>query len=99
MTRYFTIESAEFDLPANYEGRFQGRSPYTAAAKAARRLFRLAPSKKAIRFVLRETTLGSAKKEFTYIGMKQKLDEPRVIKRSDGTETTINFLYTVKAVN
>lgn len=95
--RFFTIESAEIDLPENYQGRFQAKTPYAAGSKAVRQLFRVAPKKKkAIRFVLRETTLGSDKKEFHYIGMKQKLDQPRVIER-DGKQITINFVYSVKA--
>jgi hypothetical protein len=95
-TRFFTIESAEIKLPEDYQGRFQAKTPYNAGIKAVRQLFRLAPKKKAIRFVLRETTLGSLKKEFHYVGMKQKLDQPRVIVR-DGTQITINFVYSVKA--
>lgn len=94
--RFFTIESAEIPLPQGYQGRFQAKTPYAAGSKAVRQLFRLSPKKKAIRFVLRETTLGSSKKEFHYVGMKQKLDQPRVIER-DGTQITINFVYSVKA--
>ena len=94
--RFFTIESAEIKLAEGYQGRFQAKSPYSAGIKAVRQLFRMAPKKKAIRFVLRETTLGSSKKEFHYVGMKEKLDQPRVIVR-DGKEITINFVYTVKA--
>lgn len=94
--RFFTIESAEVDLPENYQGRFQAKTPSNAGKKAARQLFRLSPKKKAIRFVLRETTLGSDKKEFHYIGMKEKLDVPNVIER-DGKEITVKFVYSVKA--
>lgn len=94
--RFFTVESSDVKLPEGYDGRFEAKVPRNAGIKATRQLFRLAPKKKAIRFVLRETTQGSEKKEFHYIGMKNKLDTPRVIERG-GKSITITTEYTVKA--
>lgn len=96
-TRFFTIESAEISLPEGYSGRFEAKVPRNAGIKAARQLFRVAPpKKKAIRFVLRETTQGSNGREFHYIGMKTVLKDPLVIERN-GKQITIRYEYNVKA--
>lgn len=103
--RSFTIESAEIKLPEDYQGRFESKTPGAAALKACRRIFKIneeqqknkRKSKKSeIRFVLRETTQDSAKKEFHYIGIKRKLDTPLEIRRGDVT-ITVNYEYKVKA--
>jgi hypothetical protein len=101
--RNFTIESAEIKLPEDYQGRFESRTPGGAALKAARRLFAIAAKlrgaakkKENIRFVLRETTIGSAKKEYNYIAMKRKLDAPVDITRGDVT-ITVTHEYKVKS--
>ena len=99
--RSFTIESAEIKLPENYQGRFESKTPGGAALKAARRLFQIASAKRKskkemIRFVLRETTQGSEKKQYQYIGMKRKLDEPVQISRGDAT-ITVTHEYKVKS--
>lgn len=81
MKRSFTIQRTEVKLPEDGTFRYESVSPYAAAAKAARRIFREAENqklkKKEIRFTLRETTLGSQQKEFTYVATKQKLDTPK----------------------
>ena len=94
--RTFAIKSAEFKLPENYQGRFESKTPRGAAVKAARQLFKLAPKKQELRFVLRESTLGSIEKEFHYTGIKRKLEEPKVIERN-GKQITIQYEYTVRA--
>ena len=95
-TRFFTIESAAIALPAGYHGRFKAKTPESAGVKAARQLFRLAPKKRVIHFVLRETTQGSPKKEFHYVGRKHLLDKHRVIER-DGKKIVVKHEYTVHA--
>lgn len=90
--RSFAVESAEIKLPADYQGRFESRTPRNAALKAARRLFKMAPKKKEIRFVLRETTLGSKGREFHYVGIKRKLAEPKTIDFA-GSESTVTVTH------
>lgn len=99
--RSFKIESAEIKLPKDYQGRFESKTPGGAALKATRRLFQIASEKRKtkkqeIRFVLRETTQGSEKTEFHYIGMKRKLDTPVDFTRGDVT-ITVTHEYKVKA--
>lgn len=95
-TRFFTIEKAEISLPEDYSGRFEAKIPRNAGIKATRQLFRLAPAnKRAIRFVLRETTQGSSGREYHYVGMKTVLKQPKLIER-DGKQITIRFEYNVK---
>lgn len=99
--RSFTIESAEIKLPKDYNGRFESKTPGGAGVKAARRLFEILNEKKKskkseIRFVLRETTQGSAKREYHYIAIKRVLDTPLEIARGDRT-ITITTEYKVKA--
>lgn len=89
--RSFAIASAEIPLPADYQGRFESKAPRNAGLKAARRLFEIAAearkfvNKEEIRFSIRETTAGSKGREFHYIGVKHKLEEPKQIKRGDVT--------------
>jgi hypothetical protein len=100
--RSFTIESAEIKVPLQYQGRFESKTPSGAAAKATRRLFQFlkednpTSKKSEIRFVLRETTQGSAKKEYHYIGIKRALETPREITRGSAT-ITVTHEYKVKA--
>lgn len=95
--RSFAIASAEVKLPEDYQGRFESKQPRSAGIKAARRLFALSKTKKTeIRFVLKEITMGSEKKEFHYIAIKRKLAEPKTITRGDST-ITVEYEYTVKA--
>jgi len=92
--RSFTVESSEVNKDG---GRYISSSPYNAAAKAARVLFRESGTKKTqIRFKLRETTAGSLGKTRTYIGEKNMLKTPKIVVRGD-TEIKIMHEYTIKA--
>lgn len=94
MDRSFTIETSEIGVTG---GRYMAKSPYNAAAKAARMLFREQTGKKTkIRFTLRETTRGEGGKVWEYIGIKNALAKPKVIVRGD-SEITITHSYSVKS--
>ena len=91
--RSFTVEKSDLNVSG---GRYMSQSAYAAASKAARILMR---EKKAsrVKFTLRETTRGSKGKEYTYVGTKEKLSKPKVIKRGS-TEIKISHIYKVKSV-
>ncbi len=92
--RFFTVEKSDIKKDG---GRFSSSTPYNAAAKAARSLFRqYKGAKTEIRFTLRETTQGSANKTYTYIGIKTVLNKPKVIVRGD-KEILIEHEYSVKS--
>lgn len=94
MSRTFTIETSENHVTG---GHFTSSVPYNAAKKASRKLFSEGKTKHhELRFTLRETTAGSAKKEFHYVAMKHVLPEPRVIKRGD-VEIKVTTEYKVKS--
>jgi hypothetical protein len=97
MSRSFTVEKSEIGVTG---GRYIGTEPYRVARKVARAMFDAATSakkkKKEIRFTLRETTEGSKKKVYHYIGMKKSLDKPVVVKRGN-TDVTIRHIYHVKS--
>ena len=99
--RSFTVESATgINIPSDASMRYISKSPYAAAAKATKRLYSLADKQKKkpkqIRFVLRETTQGSASKTFTYIGVREKYDKPVVVSLN-GKEITYKHYYDVKS--
>jgi hypothetical protein len=88
--RAFTIVASDLKLP-EHTGRFESKTPRGAGLKAARRLFKEAPpSKREIRFTIREITRGSEGKEFTYIGVKRMLEDAVEVKDKNGV-----VLYTV----
>lgn len=95
--RSFTIVRSDVGIDG---GRYTGKAPYNVAAKVARSLFSAIKGHKnqphEIRFTIRETTEGSTKKEFTYIGMKKRLHKAIVVKRGD-VEITIHHKYHVKS--
>lgn len=94
MDRSFTVESSEIGVSG---GRYMAKSPYNAAVKAARMLFREQTGKKTkIRFKLKETTRDSVGKTFEYIGVKSTLAEPKVVVRGN-SEITITHSYSVKS--
>lgn len=98
MSRSFTVDKSEIGVTG---GRYMGTEPYRVAKKVARILLSSMPvtgkkAKKEIRFTLRETTEGSAKKLYHYIGMKKSLDTPLVVKRGD-RDITIRNTYHVKS--
>jgi len=72
-------------------------TPMAAAKKAGRQLFNEA--KKTIRtihFVVRETTRGSAKKEFKYVITKHKLAKAKTIERG-GVKVHVHHEYAIVA--
>ena len=98
--RRFTIKSTEAKLPQGYSGHFESNSPWAAARKATRAIYRESKTtKKEIRFVLRETTQGSAHKEYHYIGVKRKLEKPVDTGRvnAKGEPIIAKFEYHAKA--
>jgi hypothetical protein len=91
--RNFTVEFCEL---LDMGGLFKGKTPGQAARKAARKLFKLSPKKREIKFTLREMTQGSGKKEYKYVATKHMLDTPKVIQRGPVT-ITVTTEYIVKA--
>lgn len=94
-TRSFTIDASEIGVSG---GRYVSASPYQAAAKATRALYKekKAAKKSSLRFTLRETTRAGEGGLYTYIGSKEKLDEPRIVERGD-VKLTISHIYKVKS--
>lgn len=99
--RSFTIVRASVKLPEGATTRYESKSPYSAAAKAARRLYTEVEKgskriPKEIRFTLRETTQSGTSKEFTYVAVKRKLDVPKVVKIGN-TTITYEYQYNVRS--
>ena len=99
--RSFTIVRASVKLPEGASTRYESSSPYSAASKAARRLYTEVEKSskkvpKEIRFTLRETTASGTSKEFTYVAVKRKLDVPKVVKIGD-TTITYEYQYNVRS--
>lgn len=90
--RTFTVQGSEIGTSG---GSYKASSPYNAGKKAARQLFRKNKSKKSIKFLLRETTQGSAKKVFFYHAQEKKLATPRVFVRN-GVEIKVEKEITMK---
>lgn len=63
-------------------GRYLAKNPFGAGRKAATKLFK-GTSLMEVRFILRETTTGSNKDAFMYIGKKVKNTPPRMVKKVD----------------
>lgn len=93
--RSFTVEKSDLGAKA-VGGRYMSQSAYAAASKAARILMRDHKASK-VKFTLRETTRGGKGKEYTYVGTKEKLSKPKIIKRGS-TEIKISHIYKVKSV-
>lgn len=91
--RTFTIDHAEVTVKSG--GRFVSSGPWNAAKKAIKQIYQEGAKKKEIRFTIRETTRGSAGKEFSYIGARFKLDTPRVVNLG-GNEITYVYDYEVR---
>lgn len=92
--RSFTVVAANHGKNG---GRYLSATPMAAAKKAGRQLFNEA--KKTIRtihFVVRETTRGSAKKEFKYVITKHKLAKPKTIERG-GVKVHVHHEYAISA--
>jgi hypothetical protein len=92
--RSFTVVAANHGKNG---GRYMSATPMAAAKKAGRQLFN--ETKKTIRtihFVVRETTRGSAKKEFKYVITKHKLAKPKTIERG-GVKVHVHHEYAIAA--
>jgi hypothetical protein len=92
--RSFTVVAANHGKNG---GRYMSATPMAAAKKAGRQLFNEA--KKTIRtihFVVRETTRGSAKKEFKYVITKHKLAKAKTIERG-GVKVHVHHEYAISA--
>lgn len=94
--RSFTVDNCEVKISGST--RFLSKTPSSAAAKAARRIFKEVsnPKKEEVRFTLRETTQGSTGKLYRYIGIKKKLEQPKVVSIA-GTNVTYTHTYHVKS--
>ena len=91
MDRIFTVSKSEVNVTG---GEYKGKSPYRAAAKAARMIFKeSATKKKEVRFTLEDKESG---KTFNYIGVKESFDKPLVIKRGD-SQISIAHKYHIKS--
>lgn len=91
--RSFTVQSSSV---GGKGGRYMSASPYSAASKAGRVLLKDKKGSAEVKITLRETTQGSAHKEYTYVVKKEKLSKPKVFKRGS-TEIKINFVFKVKS--
>jgi hypothetical protein len=105
--RTFTIQGSDLGFEG---GRYKGTSPFLAARKAAKQLFRMVENKKSkaawkkyskfssykkLKFILREASRGSDKTTHYYEATVQPLPEPKVIKRN-GVEITVTKTIHVK---
>ena len=94
--RTFTVHSSEFGLTG---GNYKSSTPRAAATKAARILFKEhKKSTKVVKFILRETTRGSAKKEYFYQATLQRFDTPLVIVRN-GVSINVTKKITIKSLD
>ena len=93
--RSFTVLKCSVKCDAADGGRYMGKIPSQAARKAGRALLK-SSKKRQLKFTLRETTQGSAHKEFTYTATKVKLDKPQTIVRGD-SKITVTHQYLVRA--
>lgn len=106
--RTFTIQGSDLGFEG---GRYKGVSPMAAGRKAAKQLFRMIENKdskadwkkyarfahfKVIKFIIRESTRGSAKDTFFYEATVTPLKTPRVIERN-GVQITVTKQINVKA--
>lgn len=91
--RTFTVQSSSSGTKG---GRYKGVQPLGAARKAAR-VIMVASKSKSCSFVLRETTQGSAKREFSYRGSYVKLKTPKTRTLPNGTTLTQTEAVDVKA--
>jgi len=79
-------------------GRYISKDPVSAAKKAGRQHIKRS-IKKAKVITIRETTNGSAKKEYTYKVKKVNLKCPIIIKRKDGSTTVYKRKIVAKSMN
>ena len=81
-------------------GRFISKTPYSAASKAASRLFKSASSKN-ITFVMKKITKGSNKKFYAYEASIKILSKPKYIFKKDesGNKITTNNYGQIVKIN
>ena len=103
MPRTFTIQGSGLKYNG---GRYKSDEVQSAAKKAATQLFRklslpeyrMHKHKTQIKFILRETTKGSEKKTFYYIGERSELSKPLIL-TIKGKEILYKYKYSVKKCN
>lgn len=96
MTKTYTVESSSVNETG---GRYKSSSPSAAARKAATKLFKKASkgTQSKVTFCLRETTVGSKKKEYHYVATRVKLAKP-LVRVINGKEIVNRYKTEVKAV-
>jgi hypothetical protein len=85
-------------LPKN-KGKYKGKTPMQAAKKAFSTIRKRCGEKDtscSFIFSIQEITPNSKKSTFTYIGQKQKLEEPHTIHKK-GKQYDVNFSTSIKA--
>jgi hypothetical protein len=92
--RSFTIEKCQKVKCDG--GRYLSTTPGAAARKAARQIFAEHKVSGSVKFMLRETTEGSNKKEYCYSAQKKTLNPPKVVKIGK-SEVVYKHEYVVKA--
>ncbi len=83
------VVEGEYDSFTIYEssvgekgGRYISKTPYSAANKAANRLFK-ATSSNSLTFILQKTTNGSNKRFYSYTATRTKLSKPQFVFKRD----------------
>lgn len=91
------IGDAKDELSSN-GGRYTGKNPMQAAKKAFTRICRVAADGGECTYVfsVQETTQSSAKKVFTYRGVRKELDEPQEVTKGE-TSYSIRFNSEVRS--
>lgn len=94
--RFFVV----VDTSGTNHGRFKGHHPYTAAKKAANKVFRDKgkTSTGTIRITLRESTRGNGRKQYTYDATRMRKPNVKVRQLPDGTEFKNEFDIILKSV-
>ena len=92
-----TIGDGKDELSSN-GGRYTGKNPMQAAKKAFTRICRVAADGGECTYVfsVQETTQSSAKKVFTYRGVRKELDEPQEVTKGE-TSYSIRFNSEVRS--
>jgi len=80
-------------------GRYTGKNPMQAGKKAFTKIYRasgVSDKKLSYVFSIQEVTSGGGSKVFTYIGVREKLQNPKTVSRGDSSYA-VNYTSTVKA--
>jgi hypothetical protein len=92
-TRTFKVK---FNNNADYEGRYTGKNPRQAASKALSQHLRGKKNGK-VTIMVKETTQGSNKKEYTYIGERVKLTPPVVYDVAGGKQIVRKYVNKIRS--